>query len=476
VALVIGVDSSTQSTKLEARDAATGRLEAASRAPHPPVSPPRSEQDPEAWWHALGRAGADLGAGPADALAVAGQQHGMVVLDAAGTVVRPAKLWNDTESAPDAAALVERLGAPAWSEATGLVPVASYTVTKLAWLRRCEPGAWARLARVLLPHDWLNLRATGVAATDRGDASGTGYWSPATGRWRPDLLDLVDEERDWAAALPELRGPAEPVGALRGEARDLFGPALVGPGTGDNMAAALGLGLAPGDVAVSVGTSGTVYTVSDAPVADPDGIVAGFADATGRYLPLVCTLNAARVLDTVADLLGTDHGGLDALALSAPAGARGLTLLPYLDGERTPNRPGATGTLAGLRTLHGRGDLARAAVEGVVHGLLDGLDALAAQGLAAAGRLVLTGGGARSGAVRQVLADLSGRPVEAHSGAETVARGAAVQAAATLAGADPAEVAAAWRPPPDVVVEPGPAVDRAALREAYHRLRDGGEP
>ncbi len=397
----------------------------------------------------------------------------MVVLDAAGAVVRPAKLWNDTESAPDAAALVERLGAEAWSAAVGLVPVASYTVTKLAWLRRCEPDAWARLARVVLPHDWLNLRLTGVAATDRGDASGTGYWSAATSAWRPDMLALVDGERDWAACLPELRGPAEPAGQLVGEARDVFGPAVVGPGTGDNMAAALGLGLAPGDVAVSVGTSGTVFTVSEVPVSDPAGIVAGFADATGRYLPLVCTLNAARVLDTVAALVGADHEAFDALALAAPPGAGGLTLLPYLDGERTPNRPDATGTLAGLRTLHERSDLARAAVEGVAHGLLDGLDALVAQGLTPAGRLVLTGGGSRSRALRQVLADLSGRPVEVHAGEETVARGAAVQAAATLAGAGPDEVAAAWRPRPDAVVEPDAAVDRAALRAAYHGLRDG---
>ena len=472
MALVLGVDSSTQATKLEVRDADSGRLVASARAPHPPTSPPRSEQDPAAWSEALAAAAASLDTGPVDAVAIAGQQHGMVVLDAAGEVVRPAKLWNDTESAPDAAALVDRLGAEAWSAAVGLVPVASYTVTKLAWLRRCEPEAWARLAQVLLPHDWLNLRCTGVAATDRGDASGTGYWSPAAGEYRPDLLALVDGDRDWTGSLPDVRGPGEPVGRLTGSARERFGPALVGPGTGDNMAAALGLGLAPGDVAVSVGTSGTVFTVSDTPAADPEGLVAGFADATGRYLPLVCTLNAARVLDTVATLLGVDHDGLDELALAAPPGARGLILLPYLDGERTPNRPDATGTLAGLRTSHARSDLARAAVEGVVHGLLDGLDALLAQGLTAGGRVVLVGGGARSGAVRQVLADLSGRPVEAHTDAETVARGAAVQAAAVLAGTDPAAVAAAWRPAADAAVEPAADLDREALRAAYHAVRD----
>jgi xylulokinase len=472
VALVLGVDSSTQATKLELRDATTGRLEASARAPHPPVHPPRSEQDPGAWWSALGNAGADLGRPRIAALSIGSQQHGMVVLDADGSVVRPAKLWNDTESAPDAVALVERLGAEAWSQAVGLVPLASYTVTKLAWLRRCEPGAWSRLARVVLPHDWLNLRCTGSAATDRGDASGTGYWSPATGEWRTDVLALIDDGRDWARCLPDVKAPTEPVGPLVGEARDLFGPAIVGPGTGDNMAAALGLGLVPGDVAVSVGTSGTVYAVSDTPVADPTGAVAGFADATGRFLPLVCTLNAAKVLDTVATLLGVDHDGLDDLALEAPAGAHGLMLLPYLDGERTPNRPDASGILAGLRTSHDRADLARAAVEGVVHGLLDGLDALAAQGITLDGRLVLTGGGAKSRAVRRAFADLSGRPVDVHADTETVARGAAVQAAATLAGAHPSEVARVWRPGPDAVDEPGTEIDAEALRAAYHRLRD----
>jgi xylulokinase len=225
-------------------------------------------------------------------------------------------------------------------------------------------------------------------------------------------------------------------------------------------------------VAVSVGTSGTVYAVSDTPVADPTGAVAGFADATGRFLPLVCTLNAAKVLDTVAALLGVDHNGLDDLALKTPAGAHGLTLLPYLDGERTPNRPDATGILAGLRTSHDRADLARAAVEGVVHGLLDGLDALAAQGITLDGRLVLTGGGAKSRAVRRAFADLSGRAVEVHADAEAVARGAAVQAAATLAGGHPAEVARAWRPDPDAVDEPGIDIDRDAQRAAYHQLRD----
>src|SRR4051812_9434121 len=390
--LVAGVDLSTQSTKVEVRDADTGVVVATGRAPHPAVHPPRSEQEPAAWWAAFEQAWSAAGAPAVHAVSVGGQQHGMVVLDAAGAVVRPAKLWNDTESAPDAGWLLKQLpdGASGWAAACGTVPVAAITITKLSWLHRSEPESWARLARVLLPHDWLTHRLTGAFTTDRGDASGTGYWSPATGAYCWDLLAIIDQDRAWSTAVPEVLGPAVAAGTWRG--------AVVGPGTGDNMAAALGLGLRTGDVAISVGTSGTVYAVSDTPTADGSGEVAGFADATGRFLPLVCTLNAAKVTDAVGRLLGVDHDGLDVLALAAPPGAGGLVLLPYLDGERTPNRPTATGVLSGLRSDVSRAQLARAAVEGVVCGLLDGLDALRAI-VPADGRLLLVGGGAESAAV-----------------------------------------------------------------------------
>jgi xylulokinase len=251
------------------------------------------------------------------------------------------------------------------------------------------------------------------------------------------------------------------------------GDVVVGPGTGDNMAAALGIGLQRGDVAISVGTSGTVFAVSDHPTADATGAVAGFADATGRFLPLVCTLNATKVTDASARLLGVDNDGFDALALAAPPGAGGLVLLPYLDGERTPNRPGATGTLAGLRSDVTREQLARAAVEGVVCGLLDGLDALTAAGVDTTGRVHLVGGGARSAAYRRVLADLLGRPVTVPDpDAEHVAVGAALQAACVLTEADPSEVAAAWRLGHGDTVDPDPTVDTGAIRQAYAALRD----
>jgi xylulokinase len=464
--LVAGVDSSTTATKVEVRDLESGEVVGHGAAAHPATQPPRSEQDPAAWWTAFESAWSQAGEPEVAAISVAGQQHGMVVLDEHHAVLRPAKLWNDTESAADATWLIQQLpgGGAAWAEACGSVPVASFTITKLAWLHRSEPETWSRVANVVLPHDWLTFRLTGRLVTDRGDASGTGYWSAATNSYRPDLLALVDAGRDWTAAVPMVLGPGDHAGEWRG--------AVVAPGTGDNMAGSLGVGLRSGDVTVSIGTSGTVYTVSDHPTSDPSGFVAGFADATGRHLPLVCTLNATKVTETARRLLGVDHDEFDDLALAAPPGAGGLTLLPYLDGERTPNRPAATGVLAGIRNDATREDLARAAVEGVVCGLLDGLDALRLHA-PADGRLIMIGGGARSRAYREILADLSGRPVHVPAAAELVATGACVQAAAVATGADPAEIADRWRLGVGEQVEPGPGSDRAAeVRGAYAMVRD----
>jgi xylulokinase len=462
--LVVGVDSSTSACKVEVRDADTGELVSSGRAPHPPTTPPCSEQDPAAWWSAFEAACAQADVGPGRrhrpaAIAVAAQQHGLVVTDAAGDVLRPAKLWNDTESAPDAEELVAQLGAEAWAVACGSVPVASFTVTKLRWLARTAPDLVERVARVHLPHDWLTGRLTGRHTTDRGDASGTGWWSPAEGRYRRDVFALAAPTLDPDAVLPEVLGPGDAAGEWSG--------AIVGPGTGDNMAAALGLALRPGDLALSIGTSATAFTVSDAPTADPTGAVAGFASADGRFLPLVCTLNGTKVTDAVARLLGVTPDGLDDLALAAPPGAGGLVLVPHLDGERTPNRPDATGRLTGLRSDVTREQLARAAVEGVVANLLAGADHLPSS--IAAGRVVLVGGGARSRAYGQVVADLLGRPVTVPDADEIVAVGAAVQAAAIASGAGIHEVAAAWDLGRGATTDPDPdpSVDGAAIRAAY---------
>jgi xylulokinase len=432
--LVAGVDSSTQSCKIVVRDAGSGTLVREGRASHPDGT----EVDPAAWWSAL-RTAVDAAGGLADvdAIAVGGQQHGMVVLDDAGRVIRPALLWNDTRSAPQAERLVaEKGGAAAWAKAVGSVPVASFTVTKVAWLAEHEPAAAARVAGVALPHDWLTWQLRGSAGldelvTDRGDASGTGYWSPAAGEYRRDLLTAA---LGHDATLPRVLAPAESAG--RTAAPGVSEGAAVGPGTGDNMAAALGLQAKPGDVVVSVGTSGVVSAVAPVPAADDSGIVAGFADATGRFLPLVCTLNAARVLDATARLLGVDLATLSDLALAAPAGAGGLVLVPYLEGERTPNRPDATGALHGLQLSTATPDhVARAAVEGLLCGLADGLDALEQHG-ARIERVLLIGGGARSEALRRIAPAVLGRPVLTPPPGEYVADGAALQAAWVLAGGE----------------------------------------
>jgi xylulokinase len=468
--LVAGVDSSTQSTKVLLCTAEDGEVVAQAAAGHPDGT----ECDPEHWWHALGAAGRDL-LERADAVGVAAQQHGMIALDSAGGTIRPAMLWNDVKSAPQAAALIEELGGPAqWATRTGSVPTMSFTVTKLRWLAENEPSNAERTQQVLLPHDWLTWRLAGggagsgvAAATDRGDASGTGYFSPADSKWLPDLAQLALGHRP---ELPRLAGPAEVVG------RTAWGAAL-SAGTGDNMGAALGLGLGEGDMAVSIGTSGTAYLVSPVPAADPTGAVCGFADATGRFLPLVCTVNAARVLDVTARMLATDAAGLSRLALSASPGAGGLAFLPYLDGERTPNRPAANGVLRGLTTHNSTPqNLARAAVEAVLCSLADAIDYVTAGTKVAPRRIVLIGGAARSEAIRQVAPAIFGVPVTVPDPAEYVALGAARQAAWALGAASGTSISGstASQPPswPASSAKTYEAAPLAQVREQYAALRD----
>jgi xylulokinase len=434
MALVMGVDSSTQSCKAVVLDTQTGLVVREGRSPHPDGT----EVDPEAWWTALRAAIADAGGlAGVDAWAIGGQQHGMVALDAEGRVIRPALLWNDTRSGGAAAELIAEFGADALAERTGLVPVASFTITKLRWLRDHEPENAERVAAVALPHDWLTWRLRGFGpngesdrgpvleelVTDRSDASGTGYWSPETGEYDRELLRAA-LGRD--AHLPRVLGPTESVTDADGR--------RVGPGAGDNAGAALGVGAGPGDVIVSIGTSGTVFAVSEQRTIDPTGTVAGFADADGHFLPIVVTLNAARVLDAIARLLGTDHAGLSALALAAEPGAAGLRLEPYFEGERTPNLPDATASLLGMTLASTtRENLARAAVEGMLGGLAAGLDALRGLGVPLE-RALLIGGAAQSEAVRQIAPEVFGMPVEVPAPGEYVALGAARQAAGVLAG------------------------------------------
>lgn len=471
--VVLGIDSSTQSTKVEARDLATGQVLASASARHPATSPPRSEQDPTSWWTAMRSALHELGEirRQVVALSVAGQQHGLVLIDEHGAAVRPAKLWNDTESAPEAERLVAEWSAAAWADATGTVPVPAITITKLAWVAEHEPEALARTAKVMLPHDYLTWRLTGRHVTDRGDASGTGWFDPVENRYLPELVARAIGDVEFSGELPVVLDPDEAAGPLLPAVAEELGlplDVLVGPGSGDNMSAALGLGLRSGDATISLGTSGTAFAVSATPTRDPSAAVAGFASADGAFLPLVCTLNATKVTDTVARWFALGPSEAADLALEAAADPGTVTVIPWFDGERTPNMPDATGTMLGITNSTTRQQIALAAHDGVLCGLLDGVDALSKVGASVDGRLFLVGGGARSVAYRQRLADLSRRAIVVPHTDETVAAGAAVQAAVVASGDDLGTIARRWNLGTGDTIQP--LHEAASVRERHGRM------
>ena len=454
--LVAGVDSSTQSVKVVVCEVETGRVLRSARAPHPDGT----EVSAAAWWDAYAQATAD----PAllegvEALAVGGQQHGMVTLDESGELVRDALLWNDNRSAPDARDLIDELGGPAaWADAVGSVPVASMTVSKLRWLARAEPDQAARTASVVLPHDWLSWQIGGrsfAPATDRGDASGTCYFDATTNTYRDDL---VRRAIGHDLTLPRVAAPDEVIGHT---------PAgiAIAPGTGDNMAGGLGLGLEPGAAVVSLGTSGTAFTRASSQTHEPTGTVAGFADATGEFMPLVCTLNGARNLVATAQLLGVSLEELSRLALSAEPGSGGLTYLPYLEGERTPPLPDARGQLVGM-TLKNLtpANVARSTIEGVLWSLAYGVEVLREQ-TGEIGSITLTGGASQSVAVRKIATAVFGLPIVVTDTFESVAVGAARQAAWALTGKLPD-----WPVPVLSHHEPSSA-DQQAAQEISERYR-----
>jgi xylulokinase len=456
---VVGVDSSTQATKALVVDAATGQAVARGQAPHTVDTSAGRESDPEEWWRALGAALEQCGAAVrrASAVSVAGQQHGLVTLGGDGRPVRPALLWNDVRSAPQRDRLLAELGGPeGWAHRTGSVPAPSFTVTKWAWLTEHEPEAAAATAAVRLPHDYLTERLTGTGTTDRGDASGTGWWAADTGTYHAGTLDHIGLA---PGLLPRVVGHGEVAGTVR-DGLPLPAGALVAPGTGDNMAAALGLGLRPGQPVLSLGTSGTVYAVSATRPADPTGTVAGFADAGTHWLPLACTLNCTLAVDRVAALLGREREDVEAGGTA--------TMLPFLDGERTPDLPYASGLLHGLRHETTGGQLLQAAYDGAVFTLLGALEKVVGDPATAAcseAPLLLIGGGAKGTAWRETVRRLSGRPVQVPRAQELVALGAAAQAAGLLLGEDPAAVARRW------ATADGPAYEAVARdEEALDRL------
>ena len=455
----LGIDCGTQSTKALLLDADTGEELAIGRADHELIAEADGtrEQDPAWWLDALQRAvRAALAAAPGTDVAgigVSGQQHGLVALDAHDRPVRPAKLWNDTTTAADCATLTEAMGGEAAVHAaTGNVFLPGYTAPKIQWLRRVEPERYAEARRFGLPHDYLDLWLTGTFATEAGDASGTAYLDVRTRTYARNALGAIDDARDWDAALPPVLDAGAVLGTLRPEAAEALGLRAgipVSVGGGDNMCAAIGVGaVVPGVAVMSLGTSGTVFGHATAPAIDPLREVSAFCDSTGGWLPLACVLNCTLPLEWARDLFGLDHAGFDALVSVVPAGAGGLTFVPYLDGERTPNRPDASGELLGLRTHHGPTEVSRAVLEGVTAGLAHAVRAFRRTGTAA-DELLLVGGAARSEVWGQLLADWLDLPISRPSVAEAAARGAAIQAAHVVGGAPlsrPIETDARWEP------------------------------
>lgn len=438
--LVAGIDSSTQSCKVTVRDLRTGAQLREGKASHPTDT----VVDPEIWWTALltavRRAG---GLDDVSAISVSGQQHTPIFLDAHGAVVRTSPLWNDLGSHSHMMDLNRELGRDEWIRRTGLPLTLSDTVTKLRWLRDTDPESAHRTAAVAIVHDWLTWRLMGFGpgvggierlTTDRSEASGTGYWSGETETYAEDLFEHALGKR---AVLPQVLGPYDRAGLTASTIPGIPAGIPIGVGSGDNAAAAIALGIGHGDVVLSLGTSGVVYTRTANPVHDFAGYVCSYADATGDHLPLVATLNAARNFDIGAGLLGCTYDELSDLALQAPPGADGLTLLPFFEGERTPDLPHARASLhqASLANFT-RPNFARAVIEGTLATQVAMLDALAACGIAAE-RLLLIGGAAQSAAVQTVLTQMVEMPVVIPELDEYVTKGAAMQAAAAIDGTFP---------------------------------------
>ena len=445
---VAGVDTSTQSCKVVIFDPATKSVIRQGKASHPDGT----EVDPAKWWDAFLEA-VDEAGGLDDvaALSVGGQQHGMVLLDEDGEVIRPARLWNDTRSASSARDLIREHGADGsedagsegaswWADATGSVPVASLTVTKLRWIADNEPENVEKIAAICLPHDYLAWRIMGspsleALATDRSDASGTGYMARETPEYRRDILASalrIDEDEAERIILPAIAGPWDVVG--HGDPERGWGEILIGPGAGDNAAAALGVELEPGSALLSLGTSGVVSAVSTTSIADASGLVTGFSDASGNWLPLACTLNASRIIDAMMKVTGLGYEEFDEAALSVDDAA-GLVLVPYFEGERTPNLPDATASLSGMTLANSdRAHVARATVEGLLTLMRFALDAMRAQG-APIEKVLIVGGGAKSTAVQALAAQFLDAAVELPEAGEYVALGAAKQDAKVLAEA-----------------------------------------
>ncbi|MDQ2914895.1 MAG: xylulokinase [Chloroflexota bacterium] len=465
----LGVDCGTQSTKVVLRDPDTSEVVAVGHAPHELVARDDGtrEQDPTWWVDALRIAVRDALRGERfdiGGIGVSGQQHGLVCLDDRDRHVRPAKLWNDTTTARECDELTRKLGGESQVlQLVGNLLLPGYTAPKIAWLAAREPHAYARTVRMCLPHDYLNLWLTGEFVSEFGDASGTAYFDIRRRQYSETVLAAIDDRRDWQRTLPAVGSSLRIVGTLRREAAESLGLEAgipVSAGGGDNMCAAIGCRVvSEGPAAVSLGTSGTAFAYRAEPAVDPLGEAAAFCDSTGGWLPLAATLNCTSATEWVRELFAMDHADVDAAV--GNGSVPGLAFLPYLSGERTPNRPEGTGMFVGLRSSHGREAIVNAVVEGVTFGLAYALDALRRAGVAPT-EVTLIGGGSASDTWAQLCADVFDLPVVRPAIVEAAASGAAVQAQWAVEGKRPS-----LAPVPSRRFEPRP---RPELHDAAKRM------
>ena len=440
--LFLGIDCGTQGTKAIILDAISGQVLGQGAAAHTMISGAngRREQDTQQWLEAFTLAtrqalmAANVDGQSILGIGVSGQQHGLVLLDDQGEVLRPAKLWCDTETSAENDRLLTHLGGEKGSlERLGVVIAPGYTVSKLLWTKEQHPVVFSRIARILLPHDYLNFWLTGRACSEYGDASGTGYFNVRTRQWDLQLLRDIDASGRLQAALPELIDAHQSVGTILPAIAEHLGinpDALVSSGGGDNMMGAIGTGnIQPGAITMSLGSSGTVYAYSEVPKVSPDASVATFCSSSGGWLPLICTMNLTNATGAIRELFDLDLQQFNDLVAQAPIGADGVSMLPFLNGERVPALPHATGSLHGL-TLDNltQANLCRAAVEGTTFGLRYGLDLLRHNGLQSRS-ICLIGGGSKSAVWRQIVADIMNTPVICTEQSEAAALGAAIQAA-----------------------------------------------
>lgn len=476
--LVVGVDSSTQSCKVEIREALSGKLISFGVSPHETTFPPQSEQDPEMWWRSFQVAFDDASSSPAvdksliAAISVAAQCHGMVTLDEYLNVIRPAKLWNDTQSASQSDDLLSRYGREYFINQVGSLIGPSFTVTKIAWLKENEPENFQKMKKVCLPHDFITARLSNRLVTDRAGASCTGYFSVKEGEWIFEILDGIDNGKDWPNILPEVLDLEEVKLQIASKVANELGlknDVLVGPGTGDQMASSLGLGAREGDFVFSIGTSSVVFTVSNDLRIDKSGVANLMADSSGKYLAITVGLNGTKVTDWAAEIMNCSLEEIGNLALAADIDDLSPVMSAYFDGERTPNLPYATGTIAGLNSMTGRSGFARSIFDGVLLPLVKNYQFLENLVKKPQGRIILTGGASKSLAYRQILADLLQREVLVLDVNESSARGACIQAAAISLGKKVSQVVEEWQPEVVQVVSPRKTLD---LQNYFNRYKE----